>query len=55
MDIKQWLKYIDEQAEKTEQENKSDKRQGNQKNSDEEDSAGAVNIYTMHSCKGLEF
>lgn len=55
MDIKQWLKYIDEQAEKTEQENKSDKRQGNQKNSDEKDSAGAVNIYTMHSCKGLEF
>ena len=54
-DIKQWLKYIDEQAEKTEQENKSDKRQGNQKNSDEKDSAGAVNIYTMHSCKGLEF
>jgi DNA helicase II / ATP-dependent DNA helicase PcrA len=55
MDIKQWLKYIDEQTEKTEQENKSDKRQGNQKNSDEKDSAGAVNIYTMHSCKGLEF
>lgn len=55
MDIKQWLKYIDEQAEKTEQENKSDKRQGNHKNSDEKDSAGAVNIYTMHSCKGLEF
>lgn len=55
MDIKQWLKYIDEQAEKTERENKSDKRQGNQKNSDEKDSAGAVNIYTMHSCKGLEF
>lgn len=55
MDIKQWLKYIDEQAEKTEQENKSDKRKGNQKNSDEKDSAGAVNIYTMHSCKGLEF
>lgn len=55
MDIKQWLKYIDEQAEKTEQENKSDKRQSNQKNSDEKDSAGAVNIYTMHSCKGLEF
>lgn len=55
MDIKQWLKYIDEQAEKTEQENKSDKRQGNQENSDEKDSAGAVNIYTMHSCKGLEF
>lgn len=55
MDIKQWLKYIEEQAEKTEQENKSDKRQGNQKNSDEKDSAGAVNIYTMHSCKGLEF
>lgn len=55
MDIKQWLKYIDEQAEKTEQENKSDKRQGNQKNSDEKDSAEAVNIYTMHSCKGLEF
>lgn len=55
MDIKQWLKYIDEQAEKTVQENKSDKRQGNQKNSDEKDSAGAVNIYTMHSCKGLEF
>lgn len=55
MDIKQWLKYIDEQAEKMEQENKSDKRQGNQKNSDEKDSAGAVNIYTMHSCKGLEF
>ena len=55
MDIKQWLKYIDEQAEKTEQENKSDKRQGNQKNSDEKDSAGAVNIYTMHSYKGLEF
>lgn len=55
MDIKQWLKYIDEQAEKTELENKSDKRQGNQKNSDEKDSAGAVNIYTMHSCKGLEF
>lgn len=55
MDIKQWLKYIDEQAEKTEQENKSDKRQGNQKNSDEKDSVGAVNIYTMHSCKGLEF
>lgn len=55
MDIKQWLKYIDEQAEKTKQENKSDKRQGNQKNSDEKDSAGAVNIYTMHSCKGLEF
>ena len=55
MDIKQWIKYIDEQAEKTEQENKSDKRQGNQKNSDEKDSAGAVNIYTMHSCKGLEF
>lgn len=55
MDIKQWLKYIDEQAEKTEQENKSDKRQGNQKNSDEKDSAGVVNIYTMHSCKGLEF
>lgn len=55
MDIKQWLKYIDEQAEKTEQENKSDKRQGNQKNSYEKDSAGAVNIYTMHSCKGLEF
>lgn len=55
MDIKQWLKYIDEQAEKTEQENKSDKRQGNQKNSDEKDSARAVNIYTMHSCKGLEF
>lgn len=55
MDIKQWLKYIDEQAEKTEQENKSDKRQGNQKNSDEKGSAGAVNIYTMHSCKGLEF
>lgn len=55
MDIKQWLKYIDEQVEKTEQENKSDKRQGNQKNSDEKDSAGAVNIYTMHSCKGLEF
>ena len=55
MDINQWLKYIDEQAEKTEQENKSDKRQGNQKNSDEKDSAGAVNIYTMHSCKGLEF
>ena len=55
MDIKQWLKYIDEQTEKTEQENKSDKRQGNQKNSDEKDSAGPVNIYTMHSCKGLEF
>lgn len=55
MDIKQWLKYIDEQAEKTKRENKSDKRQGNQKNSDEKDSAGAVNIYTMHSCKGLEF
>lgn len=55
MDKKQWLKYIDEQAEKTERENKSDKRQGNQKNSDEKDSAGAVNIYTMHSCKGLEF
>lgn len=55
MDIKQWLKYIDEQAEKTELENKSDKRQDNQKNSDEKDSAGAVNIYTMHSCKGLEF
>lgn len=59
MDIKQWLKYIDEQTEKASQESKGDERQRDLKNSDRkdenEDNTNAVNIYTMHSCKGLEF
>ena len=56
-DIKQWLIYIHEQSEEQKQQSYNKYNNHDRKKTNKSDAAqhNAINIYTMHGCKGLEF
>ena len=56
-DIKQWLLYIHEQSEEQKQQSYNKYNNHDRKKTNKSDAAqhDAINIYTMHGCKGLEF